>query len=398
MGKSGKKTKESHRHGRGRGASHFRGGDDCDDLPSSAYDAPPPHREDSDDDDTDVAAAEDEQEDVDGGDLDQRQVGSMPSKFHLYQLSVQSPKGDISYLQKFFLMYVGGRVPLHLQEDFCGTALLSTEWLHSDARRTAIGLDLDLESLEWCLENNLSKIGADGYSRMLLFHGNVLQPNEACIVKQNISDLVQDMHINNDNSSLASNICDQSDPTNLKCSANSTMSSVTLPARDIICAFNYSCCCLHRRKDLVLYFRHAFNALSKRGGIFVMDVYGGTSSERKLRLQRRFPSFTYFWEQEEFDIISRQTRISLHFQAGKKQMLRHAFTYHWRLWSIPEIKDCLEEAGFKSIHTWIREMPNTQSSGNAKEYNADRDVKYEELQHFSQGDAWNAYVVGVANV
>lgn len=37
---------------------------------------------------------------------------------------VQSPKGDISYLQKFFLMYVGGRMPLHLQEDFCGTALL----------------------------------------------------------------------------------------------------------------------------------------------------------------------------------------------------------------------------------------------------------------------------------
>lgn len=37
---------------------------------------------------------------------------------------VQSPKGDISYLQKFFLTYVGGRAPLHLQEDFCGTALL----------------------------------------------------------------------------------------------------------------------------------------------------------------------------------------------------------------------------------------------------------------------------------
>jgi hypothetical protein len=67
-------------------------------------------------------------------------------------------------------------------------------------------------------------------------------------------------------------------------------------------------------------------------------------------------------------------------------------------WSIPEIKDCLEEAGFKSIHVWIREMPDTQSSGNAKEYTADRDVKYEELQHFNQGDAWNAYVVGVANI
>jgi hypothetical protein len=67
-------------------------------------------------------------------------------------------------------------------------------------------------------------------------------------------------------------------------------------------------------------------------------------------------------------------------------------------WSIPEIKDCLEEAGFKWVHVWMREMPNTQSGGNAKEYNANRDVKYEESQHFNQGDAWNAYVVGVANI
>ncbi|KAG8054679.1 hypothetical protein GUJ93_ZPchr0001g30881 [Zizania palustris] len=34
-------------HGQGRRASHFRGGDDSDELPSSAYDAPPPHHEDS---------------------------------------------------------------------------------------------------------------------------------------------------------------------------------------------------------------------------------------------------------------------------------------------------------------------------------------------------------------
>ncbi|PAN27468.1 hypothetical protein PAHAL_5G082700 [Panicum hallii] len=401
MGKSGKKPRESHRQGRGRRTSHF-GDEGGDDLPSSAYDAPPPHHEDSSDDyddgTNDATAGYEREEDADAGEQDQWGAGSMPSKFHLYQLSVQSPKGDISYLQKFFLMYVGGRVPIHLQEDFCGTALLSTEWIRTDARRTAIGLDLDLESIEWCLENNLSKIGADGYSRMLLFHGNVLQPKEARLVKQRFNDLLQGLHVNSGNGSSGSNSCEQSGLANLKCIANSTMSEAALPGRDIICAFNYSCCCLHSRKDLVLYFRHAFSALSKRGGIFVMDVYGGTSSERKLRLQRKFPSFTYFWEQEEFDIISRQTRISLHFQAGKKQMLRHAFTYHWRLWSIPEIKDCLEEAGFESIHVWIREMPNTQSSGNAKEYNANRDVKYEESQRFNQGDAWNAYVVGVANI
>ncbi|KAJ1286304.1 hypothetical protein BS78_03G343400 [Paspalum vaginatum] len=395
MGKSGKKPREAHRQGRSRRASYFG-----DELPSSAYDAPPPGHEDSSDEDcTCEAVAEDEREgDAEAGEQDHWPAGSMPSKFHLYQLSVQSPKGDISYLQKFFLMYIGGRVPLHLQEDFCGTALLSTEWIRTDARRTAIGLDLDLESLEWCLENNLSKIGADGYSRMLLFHGNVLQPKEARLVKQKFSDLMQGLDVNKDNGSSGSASCEQPGLADSKCLANLTMSEVAFPGRDIICAFNYSCCCLHSRKDLVLYFRHACSALSKRGGIFVMDVYGGTSSERKLRLQRKFPGFTYFWEQEEFDIISRQTRISLHFQAGKKQMMRHAFTYHWRLWSIPEIKDCLEEAGFKYIHVWIREMPNTQSSGNAKEYNANRDVKYEESQRFNQGDAWNAYVVGVANI
>nr|GEV89622.1 ribonuclease H-like domain-containing protein [Tanacetum cinerariifolium] len=59
-------------------------------------------------------------------------------------LLTNSPKGDISYIQMFFLTYVGGRAPLHLQEDFCGTALLSTEWLRSDSRRTSVGLDFDL--------------------------------------------------------------------------------------------------------------------------------------------------------------------------------------------------------------------------------------------------------------
>jgi hypothetical protein len=45
-------------------------------------------------------------------------------KYSLYQRSVQSPRGDISYLLKFFLVYIGGRTPLRLREDFCGTALI----------------------------------------------------------------------------------------------------------------------------------------------------------------------------------------------------------------------------------------------------------------------------------
>ncbi|KAH9659944.1 hypothetical protein KPL70_024048 [Citrus sinensis] len=296
----------------------------------------------------------------------------MPSKFLLYQQSVQSPKGDISYLQKFFLIYVGGRQPLHLQEDFCGTALLSTEWLRSDSRRTAVGLDLDLEALEWCMENNLNKVGADGYSRISLFHGNVLQPLEAKLVRYEPQKLVRNISLE-------------------ECDNTLETSTIESAVQDSSTASSGDNC------NLVLYFKHVLHALSKKGGIFVMDLYGGTSSEQKLRLQRRFANFTYVWEQAEFDIIERKTRISLHFHLQKEQKkLRHAFSYNWRLWSLPEIKDCLEEAGFRSVHFWLREMPDAREMRNTEGLGVSRDAKYEEIKCFQQQDAWNAYIVAVA--
>ncbi|XP_031100057.1 uncharacterized protein LOC116004233 [Ipomoea triloba] len=324
---------------------------------------------------------EEEDEDTEIDNNSSASTNDMPSKFMLYQQSVQSPKGDISYLQKFFLMYVGGRVPLHFQEDFCGTALLSAEWLRGDARRTAVGLDLDLEALEWCMENNVKKIGADISSRAFLFHGNVLQPLEARLVNAGTQDLVQNMNLKDGEHG----------------SPDPKLMDAQLPARDIVCAFNYSCCCLHTRPELVTYFRHALSALNKKGGIFVMDLYGGTSSECELRLQRKFPNFTYVWEQTEFDIINRKTRISLHFNLQKpKRKLRHAFSYSWRLWSLPEIKDCLEEAGFRRVHFWMRQMPDSEDIKSTYGFSAGQDIKYEEVTSFQQQDSWNAYIVGVA--
>ncbi|XP_031473687.1 uncharacterized protein LOC116246122 isoform X1 [Nymphaea colorata] len=313
-----------------------------------------------------------------------------PSKFSLYQQSVQSPKGDISYMRKFFLMYVGGRTPLHLQEDFCGTAFLSAEWLHSDPRRTAVGVDLDRDALIWCLHNNIDKLGSDGYSRISLVHGNVLKPLDE-------NDLVNNDLVDKMERSVSLQAVEMESSLQVTGNKNAGKhlngAKHTLQPRDIICAFNYSCCCLHRRADLLTYFKHALHALSREGGIFVMDLYGGASSERALKLQRRYTNFTYIWEQTHFDAISRTTRISLHFNFTKQRSLRHAFTYHWRLWTLAEIKDCLEEVGFDSVHFWIREMPNT--SQNASEYRGDDNMKYEEVSTFCQRDAWNAYIVGV---
>ncbi|WJX44012.1 hypothetical protein P8452_31044 [Trifolium repens] len=341
---------------------------------------------------------EDADSDNNGGEQNKQHPShDLPSKFLLYQQSVQSPKGDISYLQKFFLMYVGGRMPLHLQEDFCGTALLSAEWLRSDPRKTAVGLDLDLEALNWCLENNIPKIGADGFSRISLFHGNVLQPLQSKLVKMDPEELVSSISLSQNTENLQTDGLVSDVPTSSASQDDLTMKKFPLNGRDIVCAFNYSCCCLHKRAELVLYFKHARDALSTKGGIFVMDLYGGTSSENKLKLQRRFPNFTYIWEQAEFDIIQRKTRISLHFNLKKEQRkIRHAFSYSWRLWTLPEIRDCLEEAGFRSVHFWVREMPDSSEITRTEGFGAGKDIKYEETTSFQQQDSWNAYIVGVA--
>ncbi|XP_019178843.1 PREDICTED: uncharacterized protein LOC109173979 isoform X2 [Ipomoea nil] len=370
MGKHGKK--QNH-HRRGARSTHY--------LEEEAGEQYPPAQEEHELPEDEEEEDDDEEEDTEIDNNSSASTNDMPSKFMLYQQSVQSPKGDISYLQKFFLMYVGGRVPLHFQEDFCGTALLSAEWLRGDARRTAVGLDLDLEALEWCMENNVKKIGADISSRAFLFHGNVLQPLEARLVNAGTQDRVQNINLKDGEHG----------------SPDPKLMDAQLPARDIVCAFNYSCCCLHTRPELVTYFRHALSGLNKKGGIFVMDLYGGTSSECELRLQRKFPNFTYVWEQTEFDIIKRKTRISLHFNLqNPKRKLRHAFSYSWRLWSLPEIKDCLEEAGFRCVHFWMRQMPDSEDIKSTYGFSAGQDIKYEEVTSFQQQDSWNAYIVGVA--
>lgn len=63
---------------------------------------------------------------------------------------------------------------------------------------------------------------------------------------------------------------------------------------------------------------------------------------------------------------------------------------------MPEVKDCLEEAGFRSVHFWIRNMPDSEQIRRTDGFSAGRDVKYEETTSFQQQDSWNAYVVAVA--
>lgn len=55
----------------------------------------------------------------------------------------------------------------------------------------------------------------------------------------------------------------------------------------------------------------------------------------------------------------------------------------------------MEEAGFSSVHFWLREMPDASEMRRTDGFGAGRDIKYEQVKSFQQCDAWNAYIVAV---
>src|SRR6185295_19967452 len=71
-----------------------------------------------------------------------RFTAATADKYELYQLAVQSADTDVAFHRRVFKT-LRGREPLHLREDFCGTGLLSSEWIQLSKRHTAEGFDID---------------------------------------------------------------------------------------------------------------------------------------------------------------------------------------------------------------------------------------------------------------
>lgn len=66
-----------------------------------------------------------------------------------------------------------------------------------------------------------------------------------------------------------------------------------------------------------------------------MSLFNGLTTVALMKvLADIFALFQYKWEQEEFDVLTRTTRISLHFQLKNHRVLRRAFSYSWRLYVI----------------------------------------------------------------
>jgi hypothetical protein len=95
--------------------------------------------------------------------------------------------------------------------------------------------------------------------------------------------------------------------------------------------------------------------------VFVCDTYGGESAFRVGGVERRHAlpdgAFVrYTWQQRAADPLTGMVENALHFRvirAGAVALdLTDAFVYRWRLWSVPELRDALAEAGFGSTDVY----------------------------------------------
>lgn len=252
-------------------------------------------------------------------------------KHVLYQLSVQDPDVEIQFINRVFKKR-HKRPPLTLREDFCGTALLCATWIKSNKARTAVGIDLDRRVLAWGTKHNLAPLSEPG-KRIKLLNQDV-------------------------------------------CAA--------VPARfDVAVGFNFSYWVFKTRDDLRKYFLSVFRSL-KPGSLFFLDCYGGLTGQEQLTERRRVRGgFTYIWQQATFNPIDHAVMNHIHFQFQNKSKLKRAFSYDWRFWSLPEIREVLSEAGFRTS-TVYWEGPGKDGSG---------DGVFKPRTVVENENAWITYVV-----
>jgi hypothetical protein len=228
-------------------------------------------------------------------------------KHDLYELCVQSPKDLVPLLSA-----VHGQNPLTLGEDFSGTAALSHLWVEREDCR-AIAVDFDEESL--------NRRGT--HERIAKHESDIREITDPC---------------------------------------------------DLLFVGNFSIGYMHTREELVEYLKHARARLESTGGVFICDTYGGESSYTLGGVHRAHPMeggklCRYTWEQHEADPTTGMVTNLIHFRVERAGViefeLEDAFVYEWRLWSIPELRDAMADAGFTATQVYTKLADALDADGNA---------------------------------
>lgn len=272
----------------------------------------------------------------------------------LYEICVQNPR-----VLAAFLRGLHGNDPTCLAEDFCGTAAMSREWV----RRTSPPRERR-EPFPDCpsarAESSLPIfVCPSGAARATCLDADASVIEEAR--KRAVSDPTVDaagMEFIVSDALLA------------------PLPRLPADGADVVFVGNFSVGEIHDRGRLMEYLRRVLARL-RSGGIFVCDTYGGESAWRTGSLRRIHhapssergndyqPSQTstrvhYTWEQRAADPFTARVVSALHFRVEEQgeivQELTDAFVYHWRIWSVPELRDAMHEAGFEAteFHTRLQ--------------------------------------------
>ncbi|HVI03870.1 MAG TPA: class I SAM-dependent methyltransferase [Enhygromyxa sp.] len=263
----------------------------------------------------------------------------------LYQSSVQSCEADCELFADIYEQ-LRNAAPLVLREDFCGTALLSTTWCLVDPEHRAIGVDLDKPTLDWAREHNVEPNAKQLGDRLTLVQGDVLEVSG-------------------------------------------------LERADLIAALNFSFCIFKQRDELARYFGRCHDGLAE-GGLLFLELFGGLKAIDTDEEIRELDDFTYVWEQESFNPITNDIVCHIHFRFPDKSKIERAFTYRWRLWSIPELRDLLYEAGFRKVRVYwelVEEEDDDDDDDDDDDGMLSGTGEYEEVEEAEQQDSWLVYVV-----
>ena len=249
----------------------------------------------------------------------------------LYEEAVQAVDAEIEFLDETFEA-LRGRKAISFREDFCGTASAACEWVRSSAERYAIGVDNEPSVLDWGRKHRVAKLPEIDRPRVRLLEDDVR--------------------------------------------------TVETEPVDLIGAFNFSYFMFKTRDELRAYFERCRDALVDDGLLF-LDAFGGPDSIEVQKEKTKFDNFTYVWDQAEFYPVTNDMVCHIHFKFPDGSKIKKAFTYRWRMWSLPEIREVLLEAGFKKVRVyWEGEDEDGEGNGEFTE----TDLGEPDL-------AWVAYIV-----
>jgi SAM-dependent methyltransferase len=241
-----------------------------------------------------------------------RLTAATADRHELYERSVQEPDADCELIEQVW-RELRGRKPRTLREDFCGTAVSAIAWVKRSRLNRAIGVDLSAEVLKVAEDRIRERLRPRDRRRIRLVRADVLK--------------------------------------------------VRTEPVDTIAASNFSYFVFRTRPLLRRYFRACRKAL-KDDGMLLLDAYGGSDAWLEMREKREEKGFTYVWDQHYVNPVTGHVINHIHFRFPDGTKLERAFTYDWRLWTLPELGEILREAGFRSVTVYWEGTDEKTGEGN----------------------------------